>query len=115
MRIDEKELDRNDLQHHKYNLLPSHRLYVAPISEEQLSDANSRILDLGTGTGIWAMVIADKFPNAEVLGVDIVATQPPLVPPNCIFEIDDVEEDWSYRTAHFNFIHGRDLMTAVRD
>jgi len=37
------------------------------------------------------------------------------VPPNCQFEIDDVEEDWPYRPNHFDFVHGRDLMTAVRD
>ncbi|KAH7402917.1 S-adenosyl-L-methionine-dependent methyltransferase [Pyrenochaeta sp. MPI-SDFR-AT-0127] len=115
MPIDEKEMDRNDLQHHKYNLLLRDRLYVAPVSDEQLSTGNSRILDLGTGTGIWAIDMADKYPNAEVLGVDIAATQPAFVPPNCLFEIDDVEEDWPYRPAHFDFIHGRDLMTAVRD
>ena len=115
MPIDEKELDRNDLQHHKYTLLLKDRLYVAPISEDTLADANSRVLDLGTGTGIWAMDMADKYPNTEVIGVDIAATQPPFVPPNCVFEIDDVEEDWPYRPNHFDFVHGRDLMTAVRD
>ncbi|CAO2657158.1 Nn.00g032840.m01.CDS01 [Neocucurbitaria sp. VM-36] len=115
MPMDEKEMDRNDLQHHKYNLLLRDRLFVAPISDEQLSSDSCRILDLGTGTGIWAIDMADKYPNAEVIGVDIAATQPPFVPPNCIFEIDDVEEDWPYRPAHFDFIHGRDLMTAVRD
>ncbi|KAL6703084.1 hypothetical protein ACN47E_010221 [Coniothyrium glycines] len=115
MPMDEKELDRNDLQHHKYTLLLKDRLFAAPISEERLDDANSRILDLGTGTGIWAIDMADKFPNTQVLGVDIAATQPPFVPPNCMFEIDDVEEDWPYRAAHFDFIHGRDLMTAIRD
>ncbi|KAF1842294.1 S-adenosyl-L-methionine-dependent methyltransferase [Cucurbitaria berberidis CBS 394.84] len=115
MPIDEKELDRNDLQHHKYSLLLKDRLFVAPISEEQLNTGNSRILDLGTGTGIWAIDMADKFPHAEIIGVDIAATQPSFVPPNCVFEIDDVEEDWPYRQAHFDFVHGRDLMTAVRD
>jgi SAM-dependent methyltransferase len=115
MPIDEKELDRNDLQHHKYTLLLKDRLFAAPIPDSVFSDANSRVLDLGTGTGIWAMDMADKYPNAQITGVDIAATQPPFVPPNCVFEIDDVEEDWPYRAAHFDFIHGRDLMTAVRD
>lgn len=115
MPIDEKELDRNDLQHHKYTLLLGDKLYIAPIPDERFEDANARILDLGTGTGIWAIDMADKFPAAEIIGVDIAATQPSFVPPNCIFEIDDVEEEWAYRTSHFDFIHGRDLMTAVRD
>lgn len=115
MPIDKKEMDRNDLQHHKYHLLLKERLFVAPIPDDQLSSGNSRILDLGTGTGIWAIDMADKYPFAEVTGVDIAATQPGFVPPNCTFEIDDVEDDWPYRDAHFDLIHGRDLMTAVRD
>ncbi|KAF5844117.1 hypothetical protein GGP41_010165 [Bipolaris sorokiniana] len=115
MPMDEKELDRNDLQHHKYTLLLRDRLFVAPVPESTFEDANCRVLDLGTGTGIWAIDMADKYPNAEILGVDIAATQPSFVPPNCLFEIDDVEEDWPYRPAHFDFIHGRDLMTAIRD
>ncbi|KAL1605109.1 hypothetical protein SLS60_004652 [Paraconiothyrium brasiliense] len=115
MPMDDKELDRQDLQHHKYNLLLNDKLHVTPIPEERLQESGSRVLDLGTGTGIWAMDMADKYPNAEIIGVDIAPTQPNFVPPNCMFEIDDVEEDWPYRPAHFDFIHGRDLMTAVRD
>ena len=115
MPMDEKELDRQDLQHHKYTLLLNDKLYAAPVPDQRLQESGSRVLDLGTGTGIWAMDLADKFPNAEIIGVDIAPTQPNFVPPNCIFEIDDVEEDWPYRPAHFDFVHGRDLMTAVRD
>jgi methylase of polypeptide subunit release factors len=39
-------------------------LYRAPIS-----DSVSRVLDIGTGTGIWAIDMADKFPNAHVTGM----------------------------------------------
>jgi len=31
----------------------------------------SRVLDLGTGTGLAAFVLARRFPEAEVLGVDV--------------------------------------------
>lgn len=58
--------------------------------------------------------MADKYAT-EVIGCDIAATQPNLVPPNCFFEIEDAEADWVYPEGHFNFVHCRDMMTAIRD
>jgi hypothetical protein len=81
--VDEEEQDRNDLQHCKFMLLLGDQLHLAPIAEKP-----QRILDLGTGSGIWAIDRADKFPTAQVTGVDLAAVQPSLVPQNCQFEID---------------------------
>ena len=36
------------------------------------------------------------------------------VPTNCRFEIDDVEEPWTYKNA-FDFIHARDFLFSIRD
>lgn len=38
------------------------QLFLAPLSAER----THRILDLGTGTGTWAMEMAHRFPAAEV-------------------------------------------------
>jgi ubiquinone/menaquinone biosynthesis C-methylase UbiE len=48
--IDEEELDRIDMSHAKYVMLMEKKLFLAPISP-----IPQRILDLGTGTGIWAI------------------------------------------------------------
>ncbi|MCJ1369633.1 hypothetical protein MMC20_000845 [Loxospora ochrophaea] len=78
------------------------RLHIAPITTPR------RILDLGTGTGIWAVEIAEKFPNASVIGNDLSAIQPRWVPPNLSFEVDDIEAEWNYKIP-FDFIHSRHL------
>ncbi|KAL2678450.1 hypothetical protein Neosp_009196 [[Neocosmospora] mangrovei] len=81
---DDEEQDRMDLAHHIYRLLIGGKLHLAPIG-----DNPQRVLDLGTGTGIWAMDFAET-------------------PPNCSFEVDDFEADWLYRHS-FDLIHGREL------
>ncbi|KAJ9149491.1 Demethylmenaquinone methyltransferase [Pleurostoma richardsiae] len=100
---DEEEQDRMDLGHHIYRLSLGGKLYMAPIGSNP-----QRVLDLGTGTGIWAMDFAEEFPSAQVLGTDLSPIQPKWVPPNCTFEVDDYEEDWVYHTP-FDFIHGREI------
>ena len=46
------------------------KLYFAPVK------APKKVLDIGTGTGIWAMDFGDEFPEAEVIGTDISPIQP---------------------------------------
>lgn len=36
------------------------------------------------------------------------------VPPNCHFEIDDVEEQFTYHQK-FDFIHSRDFLFSIKD
>jgi methylase of polypeptide subunit release factors len=54
-----------DLAHEIVLQLLGGELHKAPLSNPQ------RILDVGTGTGIWAIDMADKYPSAEVLGIDL--------------------------------------------
>ncbi|CAI7633980.1 unnamed protein product [Penicillium palitans] len=86
---DEREQDRLDLSHHIYLMILKGELFQAPIKNPK------RVLDLGTGTGLWAIEYAE-------------------VPPNCRFEIDDFEQPWSY-SKPFDYIHGRELEGSIRD
>jgi SAM-dependent methyltransferase len=110
MPIDEDELDRMDLQHRKYEMVIGDKHFLAPIGPTP-----QRILDLGTGTGIWALDVADMYPSAEVIGVDIAPIQPKWTASNCQFEIDDVEETWTFKQNSFDFIHFRDPLYVVRN
>ena len=51
----------------------------------------------------------------QVIGTDIAPVQPQWVPPNCQFQIDDAERDWTFPTNHFDYVHARDLYLGIRD
>ncbi|CAG9953140.1 unnamed protein product [Clonostachys rosea f. rosea IK726] len=106
---DDTEQDRMDLVHHIYRLLLGGKLFLAPIT-----DSPHRVLDLGTGTGIWAMDFADEYPSAQVIGTDLSPIQPQWTPPNCFFEVDDYEAEWLY-SKPFDFIHARELEGCIGD
>ncbi|OJJ34531.1 hypothetical protein ASPWEDRAFT_185016 [Aspergillus wentii DTO 134E9] len=106
---DEKEQERLDLLHHVFRLSLDGRLCMTNLKSPQ------KMLDIGTGTGIWAMEVADEFPSAEVTGVDLSPIQPGWVPPNVSFIIDDVEQDWSFPNDSFDFIHVRCLAGSLRN
>ncbi|OJJ50002.1 hypothetical protein ASPZODRAFT_22702 [Penicilliopsis zonata CBS 506.65] len=106
---DEEEQDRMDFLHHIYGMLLGGELHLAPIKTPP-----GRVLDLGTGTGIWAIDFADQYPSAEVIGNDLSPIQPGWVPANCVFEVDDFEAEWEYHHP-FDYIHGRELAGSIRD
>ncbi|KAL2797379.1 methyltransferase [Aspergillus keveii] len=89
-------------------MLLNGELHRAPIKNP------GRVLDIGTGTGIWAIDFADEHPESEVIGNDLSPIQPSWIPPNCRFEVDDFELTWSY-SQPFDYIHGRELEGFIRD
>ena len=50
---DEEEQERLDLYHHIWLLILDGELFVAPLENPR------KVLDIGTGTGIWAMDFAE--------------------------------------------------------
>ncbi|KAI8166648.1 Secondary metabolism regulator LAE1 [Colletotrichum sp. SAR 10_70] len=84
----------SDLAHQIWLLTINDRLGIAPPCDK--GSIVGRVLDIGTGSGIWAIDFGDEHPEAEVLGNDLSVVQPSLVPPNVRFEIDDVEDEWTH-------------------
>ncbi|KAI8260795.1 Secondary metabolism regulator LAE1 [Colletotrichum sp. SAR11_239] len=69
----------------------SNRLGYAPPNDP---DWKGRVLDVGTGTGIWSIDFGDEHPDAEVLGFDLSATQPELnLKPGGYVELQEAESN----------------------
>ena len=103
---DEEEQERLDVQYHGYRLTIGNKIFHAPLEHP------TNVLDIGTGTGIWCIDVADAYPGANVIGVDISPIQPKWVPTNCEFQIFDLEQSWTWGDNHFDLIHTR-IMNGV--
>lgn len=97
---DVDEQSRIEVKYHAIRLALKNTLFYAPIKHPQ------SILDVGTGTGLWAIDVADAQPQASVIGTDLSPIMTNLVPPNLEFEIHDADEDWSF-ARKFDLIHCR--------
>ncbi|KAH2226201.1 hypothetical protein KXV37_006846 [Aspergillus fumigatus] len=98
---DEQEQDRLDIFHKLFTVARvSDGLIYAP------HPTNGRFLDLGCGTGIWAIDVANKYPEAFVVGVDLAPIQPPNHPRNCDFYAPfDFESLWALGEDSWDLIH----------
>ncbi|KAI1488595.1 S-adenosyl-L-methionine-dependent methyltransferase [Biscogniauxia mediterranea] len=108
---DDQQLQSQDLTHQYLTILFDNKLYLPPLRGEDLQ----RVLDVGTGSGIWAIELADQFPHVEITGTDLSPTMPVWVPPNVKFEIDDLTKPWTWSANHFDFVHARYLFGAIAD
>lgn len=113
---DASEAHRLTVQHELYQLCLDGGLVNAKLPLDQYTPEEPfEILDIGAGSGIWACDMAKRYPQVNILGIDLSsALLPEDVPPNVTFEIADATEPWPTRT--YDFIHMRSLAGGgVRD
>ncbi|RSM01546.1 hypothetical protein CEP52_008473 [Fusarium oligoseptatum] len=73
------------------------------------AETAKQVLDMGTGTGLWALEFADQHPEAQVsvVGVDLSPIQPAL-------PIDDLEKEWTWKVP-FDFVFCRMMTGSFAD
>ncbi|KXH44120.1 hypothetical protein CSIM01_04424 [Colletotrichum simmondsii] len=69
------------------------RLGSAPVNSKDTDIKAKRVLDIGTGSGIWAVDFAVEHPESE---------------------IDDIEEAWAF-SKPFDYIHSRLMTSSIGD
>ncbi|KAB8232620.1 class I SAM-dependent methyltransferase [Aspergillus alliaceus] len=107
---DDQAQESMKVGHEVYRLLLNGKLYLAPIAQDPKD-----VLDIGTGTGSWAVEFGDMHPSARVIGTDLSPIQPSFAPPNVQFEVDDCCDPWLYEKDKFDFVHVRSLYGCVAD
>ncbi|KAI1366660.1 S-adenosyl-L-methionine-dependent methyltransferase [Xylaria arbuscula] len=109
--FDEKEQQRMELQHKLFRHCLNGALTATriPLNVET-------IVDLGSGTGLWPLEMAVRYPQAKILGIDISRIQKTTaVPPNVKFVIDNVENPWPTPPNSIDFLHIRGLAGGITD
>lgn len=85
------EQDRLSLQHEIFV-----RALKGKLTTTRLLPSTRRILDLGTGPGHWAVAMAQQYPRAELVGIDmtewdIETTEATLGESGVTWELDDMD------------------------
>ncbi|CAM1503440.1 Fc.00g082160.m01.CDS01 [Cosmosporella sp. VM-42] len=73
----------------------------------------TRVLNLGTGTGVWAQNFADQYPNIEVTGADRGTIFRNWVPVNCEYVHINLDDMWEW-TPKFHLVVGTNLVGSCR-
>ncbi|KAH8674149.1 S-adenosyl-L-methionine-dependent methyltransferase [Xylariales sp. PMI_506] len=113
---DAAEQDRLDFQHQMFTIMLDGWFGLAPLDR-----VPSYVLDVATGTGLWALEFAEKYPTSFVIGTDLSKIQPNSAVLNCVFQRDDAEDEWVFRDPLsatpilFDYVHLRMVCTCFDD
>ena len=99
---DEEELRRLDDLHLMYRCHLGRNI-LCPIVPNPTT-----IIDLGTGSGLWPIEVATRYPDCAVTGVDLSPVNPLYeIPDNCDFIVADVNDGLTWPDGSLDLVHSR--------
>ncbi|KDQ21624.1 hypothetical protein BOTBODRAFT_26057 [Botryobasidium botryosum FD-172 SS1] len=114
---DDEEIDRLDIQHFMLKALNNGSICYGPVDEvlKDVPGVYKAILDLGCGTGVWAVEMARQYPHCDVVGVDLAPVQSKDRPDNCRIEVDDINLGLEHFYGQFDLVHARLISSGIKD
>ncbi|KAG8922146.1 hypothetical protein FRC02_012114 [Tulasnella sp. 418] len=116
---DDEEFDRLGCQHRVLTTILGLVYGVDELVEKAINvdpETTPAVIDIGTGSGHWAIDFANVHPQASVVGVDLVLPNPKThVPNNCSFSIRDANLPFEEYRKSFNVCHMRSIDQGIHD
>ncbi|KAJ7350575.1 S-adenosyl-L-methionine-dependent methyltransferase [Mycena albidolilacea] len=98
---DGAEWDRLDAQHNGIAKYLDHKLSPVDLGKPR------KILEIGSGSGAWAIQAAKQYPDADVLAVDMNPLPARPLPSNIRFQQLDILQPFPFPAGTFDVIHVR--------
>jgi len=104
-------MDMNDLNHYCHKKIHNGKNVVWPYFPKN----PKRILDVGTGSGLWAKDMAKEYPKCTVHGLDMMEDIINKIgaPDNVVWDIANILERTPYPDNYFDFIHFRYMIGGI--
>ncbi|KAH6635503.1 S-adenosyl-L-methionine-dependent methyltransferase [Chaetomium sp. MPI-SDFR-AT-0129] len=100
--VDDDEIEYMQYLHGILNMMFENRAIFPPIPRPR------RILECGSGSGAWAMEVAEQHPECEVIGIDIYPYPVPEdIPSNLDLQIDDLNSPSTFPSNYFDLVNSR--------
>ncbi|KAJ6483820.1 S-adenosyl-L-methionine-dependent methyltransferase [Mycena vitilis] len=87
------------------------KLSLAPVADLH----PRKILELGCGSGAWAIQAATEFPDAQIFSVDVSPLPDRKIPSNISFKLGDLTRALDFEEITFDVVHARFVMIHVPD
>ncbi|RUP42719.1 S-adenosyl-L-methionine-dependent methyltransferase [Jimgerdemannia flammicorona] len=103
---DGSEADRLNGQHYQFRYLMQGNYHV-PLTEEL--EKGIKVIDVGCGTGIWTVEMAEQFPASHFTATDItdIYKNPTKIPSNCTFLQVDTRDGLPFEDNTFDYVFQR--------